>query len=207
MLSAFCEMWRTFILPIYLLCEYYQSNIKANWRTGRTFKGVGLTSGFIEWEVHGQMKGSGDGHRGGVQKHSSFVLSKGSWQIRKVGLIEDRAWNALESCHLILWATEDHVQAGREDKVVPAECHQRLGRGWNQQEQKGREGEVARDDWHRALLRGEKDSDGSKCRRQERWFCQTVPSFNSKELEGLLPAGGTWQLLKRLPLLSISHNW
>lgn len=139
------------------------------------------------------MKGSGDGHGGSVWAHSSSVPRKGCWRIRKVGLIEERVWNALESCHFILWATEDHVQAGRQDRVVPAECHQRLGRGWNQQEQRGREGEIVWDDWHRALLWGEKDRKTEmEASAEGRSTASAKQPHHSiqKELEGLLPAGG-----------------
>lgn len=79
-------------------------------------------------------------------------------------------WNALESSHLILWAVEDHVQAGREDRVVPAGCPQRLGRGWNQHEQKGREEGIAYNATGTGLCEVKRKT-GMEGRS---WFCQTV---------------------------------
>lgn len=167
MISTFCYMLHTFLLPMYLLYKYYQNNIKANWRKGNTIKGIGLKSGFLEWEVYGQTKDSGGTVMGVVGKHSSFMQSRvltnlEDWISRREGLECIGEF----SCNSVGNRGPCSGRKGGQSCTcwMSSKAWQGMKPTWAKRK---RRGSCSWQDWHRALLREDKGWDGSKSWREE----------------------------------------
>lgn len=131
----------TFVLPVSLLHKHYQNNIKENWRKGKTFKEIGLRL-FRMRGVQADERQWGWlwGWWGRAVASCSLVLKKSGDSIKRREGLECPGEFPFNSTSI-----RGPCWGRKRGQVVPAECQQRLGRGWNQRRQKGREEEIAHD--------------------------------------------------------------